>query len=114
MKKSVTRETYICDECGKDAGYRTYCVSCEREYCYECSKEKTIEYAHSVHFAGSGDIHVCHTCNLEPKQYSKLIDAYKKIQALSREEKDFYEGFKARCELVEKEAEKYAKSYGIR
>ena len=104
MKKQITTDTHICDNCGKQQAYIESCLSCGKEFCYDCEKTEGIMYRHAVHFEGSGDGFFCNTClgqmnNKHPKWI--LYQAYAAITNLRNEEAGWYKDFDKRSKVAE-------------
>ena len=103
MKKQITIEQSFCDVCGnKSSGY-SQCISCGKDLCYDCKKTHAIEYAHAVHFQGSGDGLYCLDCDAKLLAANdKKHAAYLKIRQLRNEEMGWYNDFRVRVEQAEK------------
>lgn len=85
MKKTVTKETIVCDSCGKDCGsWASYqCLGCRKHYCYECGQNAVVKYSHGVYFSGSGDGEYCKECDRKAlANGDELHAAYLKIQSI--------------------------------
>lgn len=102
MRKIVSKEVTICDNCGKE-GYVETCLRCGVEYCWKCRKDLGVEYSHGVDFSGSGDGYYCASCDVYLRQHGgdSLHLAYLEIQKLKREASGFYADFKIRQDEAE-------------
>lgn len=103
MKKTVTKEVYVCDCCDREEVYaHNVCLKCGKQYCYDCRKDMGIEYAHDVYCTGSGDGFYCHPCDKEltAAGTDQIHSTYRKIRALRNERL----GFEAEFEKRRKEA----------
>lgn len=100
MKKTIKREEVFCDYCAK--GSYEKCLGCKKDICWDCQKTKGIDFKHSVHFSGSGDGFYCNEC-LGNKEVTStpLFKAYKEINNLRNEQKNWYDDFRKRADTAE-------------
>jgi hypothetical protein len=106
MEKSRTIKVRVCESCGEDASYSFCCLNCKKDYCYE-HKNRVVELPHSVHFKGGCDIYLCVGCvGTHRRELDDIIDAYQKIALLREESKSYWEDFKKRTDIAEKEAKR--------
>ena len=65
------------------------------------------EYEHAIHFSGTGDGYFCNKCDNDPPENVKeLHQAYRRIQSLRNEEKEWHEHFRVRASVAEEELER--------
>ena len=104
MKKTLSKEVTVCDQCNKEAYVET-CLKCGAEFCYDCRKTCGVEYPHGVYFSGSGDGFYCNKCDSELKAtgVDPLHSAYLKVKYLRDENTSFARNFKARTNDAEAE-----------
>lgn len=100
MKKTITKETHICDQCGKEESYINACVCCGKELCCECWQKHGMKYNHSVYYQGSGDGYYCNQCDkkLISNGKDKRHAAYRSVMALRKELEIWCADFKKRQE----------------
>lgn len=104
MKETRTVEVSLCDVCKSDDGYLRSCDKCGRDFCFDCESQWMRKYSHSVHFGGSDDGYYCQDCDAESRASGDLIHAaYRRIENLRHEEKAWYDNFKERVDVAEKE-----------
>ena len=106
MKKSETTEKPYCDYCG-ETSYQE-CLICGKDVCWGCQSKYCKEYKCGVFHCGSDDMFLCDECLSKPipQKYSKVIDAYKKIDNLRKEYKLWWGDFDKRTETAEEELKK--------
>lgn len=104
MKKIVEKEIAFCDICETDINVYYECDICGKHVCYE-HKGHVVQFGHSVWCSGSGDGTYCNECLAENKNDS-LILAYRVIQNLRDESKEWNAAFEVRA----KSAEEYIKT----
>ena len=111
MKKTIQKETHVCDKCGKEESYITACMNCGTEMCYECWEKHGKKYNHAIYFQGSGDGSYCNLCDvkLTAAGTDKRHNAYRAIKSLKDELEAWHNDFKKRQEI----AEKAVKAFGV-
>ena len=87
MKKVIKKEVSVCYRCGSDENVFYSCKNCGIDHCWECKKLYGHEYAHGVHFTGSGDGYYCQECDMVLYKSGKndLYNYYQKIKELKNE-----------------------------
>jgi len=100
--KTSTIEINVCDFC-TDNEENCYhkCLCCGKDVCWNCEKNGGVGvgYSHGVHVVGSNDGWYCNKCNLNTDD--PLLDAYKNIDCLKREQDTWYDAFKIRKDAAE-------------
>lgn len=109
MKRKILKEVQLCDNCGEET-YTDGCLGCGVDHCHECRKINGTEYTHSLYASGSCDGYFCVKCDKDsetnpilPNEIRNLLYWYREIQAMRKNNNDYYNRTKERADEAEKE-----------
>jgi hypothetical protein len=95
----------MCDFCSEEGNTWEPCLSCGKHFCFACAKTKAVTYENAIFFLCSNDGRYCLECD-EAQKNTSLHRAYKAVQRLRCEIKEWSKDFRRRGDFAEAELKK--------